>query len=228
MNVEEKIKECSYNLKQINHFNPDPYYVNYFLEAYIQSVINVYDGIFEEANRDFGLFISGKYTKEKFEKKAKEKNDQLALNFLSWFEENYENQHDSSYPNFIKKITCFFKENNHLPKINIKLVANQRYKDDVFQLIQVVLINEKIRSKEELKIEIKRQTPVFLEIINQKRKMKNEPKVSDNQIIASSFLEMKNHEDTEISYACEVYLPVMKRFLFETRNEIKRLTRWAE
>ena len=228
MSIEGKIKDCEYNLKQINHFNPDPYYVNHFLMDYIQSVIDVYDGIFEEANRDFGLFISGKCTKERFEKKATDKNDQSALNFLSWFKENYENQHNSSYPNFIKKIIYVFKENNYLPKINIKIVANQRYKDDVFQLIQVGLTNGKIRSKEELKIEIKRQTPVFLEIINQKRKKKNEPKVSDNQIIASSFLEMKNHEDAEISYACEVYLPVMKRFLDETRNEIKRLTRWAE
>ena len=85
MNIEEKIRDCEYNLKQINHFNPDPYYVNYFFEAYLQSVIDVYDKILEEANRDFGLFISGKSTKEKFEKKAKEKNDQKALKFLTWF-----------------------------------------------------------------------------------------------------------------------------------------------
>jgi hypothetical protein len=91
MSIGKKIKDCEYNLNQINHFNPDPHYVNYFLEAYIQSVIDVYDKIIEEANRDFGLFISGKCTKEKFEKKAVEKNDLLALNFLSWFKENYEN-----------------------------------------------------------------------------------------------------------------------------------------
>ena len=228
MSIEGKIKDCEYNLNQINHFNPDPYYVNYFLEAYLQSVMDVYDKNFEEANRDFGLFISGKCTKERFEKKAIEKNDQLALNFLSSFKENYEIKHDSSYPNFIKKITYFFKENNYLPKINIKMVANQRYKDDVFQLIQVELSNGKIRSKEELQIEIKRQTPAFLEIINQKRKKKNEPGVSENQIIASSFLELKNHEDIEISHACEVYFQVMKRFLDETRNEIKRFTGWVE
>ncbi len=113
MNIEGKIKDCEYNLKQINHFNPEPYYVNYFFKAYIKSVIDVYDGIFEEANRDFGLFISGKCTKEKFEVKSTEKNDQLALKFLSWFEENYENEHDNSYPDFIKKIICFYKKYNH-------------------------------------------------------------------------------------------------------------------
>ena len=226
MNVEEKIRDCEYYLKQINHFNPDPYYVDYFLRTYLQSVSDVYDEIFKEANRDFGLFISGKCTKEKFEEKAKEKNDQLALKFLSWFKKIYENEHHSSYPNFIKKINCFFKENNFLPKIIIKIRANQKYKDDVFQLIQVGLTKGKIKSNQELQIEIKRQTPTFLEIINQKRKSKNEPKVSDNQIIATTFLEMENYEDIEIVYACEVYLPVLKRFLDESRNEIKKLTTW--
>jgi hypothetical protein len=228
MNIEGKIKNCEYNLKQISHFNPDPHYVNYFLEGYIQSVISVYDGIFEEANQDFGLFISGKCTKEEFEKKSVEKGDNLALKFLSWFKENYENEHSNSYPNFIKEVIYFFKEHNHLPKITIKIQADQRYKDDVFQLIRVGLANGKIRSKEELKIEIKRQMPVFLEVINQKRKIKNEPKVSENQIIASTFLEMKDFQDMEIPYACEIYLPVLKRFLDETRNEIKRLTSWVE
>ena len=228
MNIEEKIKNCEYNLKQISHFNPDPYYVDYFFKAYLQSVIDVYDEILEEANRDFGLFISGKPTKEKFEKKAIEKNDQLALRFLSWFKENYENEHNNTYPKFIRKVASFFKKYNYLPKIIIKILANQGYKEDVVQSVQVGLTNGKIRSKQELQIEIKRQTPVFLEIINQKRKSNNEPKVLENQIIASAYLEMKDYEDIEISYACEVYLPVLKRFLDESSNEIKKLVRWVE
>jgi len=227
MNIEGKIKDCEYNLKQINHFNPDPYYVDYFFKAYLQSVIDVYDEILEEANRDFGLFIPGKCTKEKFERKATDKNDQLALKFLSWFKDNYENEHNSSYPSFIKKIICFFKMYNHLPKITIKIQANQRYKDDVFQSIQVGLTKGKIRSKQELQIEIKRQMPVFLEIINQKRNRQNEPKVAEDQIIASAFLKIKNH-DVEISHACKIYLSVMKRFLDESRNEIKKFTRWVD
>jgi len=70
MNVEGKIKDCEYNLKQIKHFDPDPYYINYFFKEYLQSVMNVYDEILEEADRDFGLFVSGKCTKKKFEKKS--------------------------------------------------------------------------------------------------------------------------------------------------------------
>jgi hypothetical protein len=228
MNVEGKIKDCEYNLKQIKYYDPDPFYVNYFFKAYLQSVMNVYAEILEEANRDFGLFITGECTKEKFEIKAKKKNDKQALEFLSWFKENYEVEHSIPYPSFIKKIIYFFKEYNHLPEISIKIRANQRYKADVFQTIQVGFTKGKLKSKEELQIEVKRQKPLFLEIINQKRKKKNEPKVSENQIIASAYLEMKNLEDIEISHACEIYLPVMKRFLDESRNEIKRLTRRIE
>jgi len=227
MNAEGKIKNCEDNLKQINHFNPDPYYVDYFFKEYLQSVIDVYDCIFEEADRDFGLFVSGKCTKEEFERKARDKNDQLALKFLSWFKRNYENEHNSSNPGFIKKICHFFRKYNYLPKISIKMLVNQRYKDDVFQSIKVGLTKGKIRSKEELQIEIKRQIPIFLEKINQKRNIKNEPKVAEKQIIASAFLEIKNQE-VEISHACEIYLSVLKRFLDESRKEIKRLTRWDD
>jgi len=225
MNFEEKIRDCKYNLKQINHYNPDPYYVGYFFEAYLKSAIEICNKIFEEANRDFGLFVFGECTIEKFERKALEKNDQSALRFLSWFKENFEKEHANPYPNFIQSTMNFFKEHGHVSNITVKIRANQRYKDDVSQPIQVGLTNGKIRSKEELQIEITRQTPIFLEIINLKRKNNNEPNVSENQIIASAFLERKNHEDMEIAYSCEIYLPVLKRLLDESMNEIKRLVR---
>ena len=227
MFVEEKLKDCRYNLKQIIHFNPDPYYVDYFFRMYIQSVSDFYDEIFEEANRDFGLFVSGKCTKEKFEKKAVKKDDVLALRFLSWFKENYEKEHSRTYPKFIKEIICFLNEYHFLPKIIVKMKPDQIYEDDVFQLIKVGLTKGKIKSKEDLEIEIKRQTPVYLELINQKRKKKNDPKLSKNQINVSAYLEMKNYENIEISHACEVYLPVMTRILEKSRDEIKQLVSWT-
>ena len=84
---------------------------------------------------------------------------------------------------------------------------------------------KKLRSKEELDIEIKRQLPVFLEIINHKRREKNEPKVENNQIIASTFLDIEDHENIEIVYASEIYISVMKRLVKEARMKIKDLTR---
>jgi hypothetical protein len=228
MNLEAKLKDCKFNLDQINHFNPEPYFVRHFLKEYLKSIIESYEVIFEEANRDFGLFVSGKCTKEKFVGKASEKNDQFALKFISWFDSNYKKEHQTAYPKFIKDVISYFKENNSIPKITIKLVPKQRYEFDPVQEIKVELKGEKFRSKEELQFQIKRQIPLFLELINKKRKEGNEPRVYESQVTVSAFLMLENYEDVEISYACEIYLPVLNRIIEESVLKIQQLTQWSE
>ena len=43
MNIEETIKNCEINLKQIKQYDPDPYYVNYFFNEYINSVNDTFN-----------------------------------------------------------------------------------------------------------------------------------------------------------------------------------------
>jgi hypothetical protein len=191
MNIEKTIKDCEIYLKQIKQYDPDPYYVNYFFNEYINSVNDIFNGIFEEGNRNFGLFISEKISQKKFDRKAKIKNDQNAMKFSEWYLIRYNQEHENSYPNFIKKICQFKNKFDKLPKIKIMIRASDRYEDDINQQIKVNLSNEKLCSKEELEIEVKRQLPIFLETINRKRSENNEPKVRENQVIASAFLEIE-------------------------------------
>ena len=224
MNIEKTIKNCEIYLKQIKQYNPDPYYVNYFFNEYINSVNDTFDGIFEEGNRDFGLFISEKISQKKFHEKAKMKSDQNAIKFSEWYSIKYNQEHENPYPNFIRKICQFKNKFEKLPKIKIMIRASDIYKDDTCQQIKVNLSHEKLRSKEELKIEIKRQLPIFLEIINHKRSKNNEPKVREKQVIASAFLDIEECKDIEITYAAEIYIQVMKRLVEESRKKIKELT----
>lgn len=223
MSVEEKLKDCQDNLKQIQYFNPNPFYVNFFLKSYLKSVNHVYDGIFEEANTDFGLFLNEICNKKNFQRKAIDKNDSLALEFCSWFDKYYKNEHEKTYPDFISQILDFFDKNGSLPKISIKILANQKYRNDIIQQIQPDLIKGKLRSKESLEIEIKRNIPLFLNLINQKRKNNNEPKVSESNVIVSSFLDLESYDQIEIPYACEIYLHVLKRIVKESREKIKKV-----
>ncbi len=227
MNVEEVIKNCEMYLKQINQYDPDPYYVNYFFAKFIDSVNDAFDIIFEEVNRDFGLFISGKISQKKIYEKAKIKNDQNAIKFSKWYLMKFIEEHENPYPNAIKKICQLKKKSGKLPEIKIMIRASDRYKDDINQQIKVSLSNEKLRSKKELDIEIKRQLPIFLEIINHKRSKKNEAKVEENHAIASGFMDIEEHENIEITYASEIYIPVMKRLVEESRKKIKELTAWS-
>ena len=224
MNIEKTIKDCEIYLKQIKQYDPDPYYVDYFFNEYINSVNDIFNGIFEEGNRDFGLFISEKISQKKFDGKAKIKNDQYAMKFSEWYSIRYNQEHENSYPNFIKKICQFKNKFDKLPKIKIMIRASDRYEDDINQQIKVNLSHEKLCSKEELEIEVKRQLPIFLETINRKRSENNEPKVRENQVIASAFLEIEEYKDIEIVYAAEIYIPVIKRLVEESRKKIKELT----
>ena len=225
MNIEEAIKNCEIHLKQIRQYDPDPYYVNYFFNEYIISIDNIINGIFEEANKDFGLFILKNISEQKFYEKAKQKNDKNALKFLEWFSIKYIEEHKNPYPDFMRKIYQFKNKFKKLPEIKIMIRASDIYKDDINQQIKVNLNNGKLRSKDELNIEIKRQLPIFLEIINYKRNKKNEPKVRKNQIIATACLDIEDYKDIEIIYASKIYIPVMKRLIDKSRKKIKELTR---
>ena len=226
MDSNEKIEECESILKQIIHFEPDPYYVNYFFNSFLCSVNKVYTGIFEEASRDFGLFISEKYTRGAFLEKAKEKYDLKAVDFISWYDKKYVEEHNNPYPDFIKKCCKLIDEHKKLPKIKVMIRAKERYSEDHNQEILVFLKNEKLRSIEELQIEIKRQMLVFLEMINYKRS-NSEPRINEKQITVSTFLDIKeNGEEIEIVYAIKIYISMIKRFLIDIRKKIKELTEW--
>ena len=46
-------------------------------------------------------------------------------------------------------------------------------------------------------------------------------------MVASAFLDIEDHKDIEIAYVSEIYIPVMKRMVEESRNKIKELTTWS-
>ena len=226
MNIEEEIKKCEIYSKQIKQYDPDPFYVNYFFNKYINSINNIINGIFEEANIDFGLFIKEKISQKEFHEIANMKKDVNALKFSEWFSIKYKKEHENPYPNSMNKICQFKNENESLPKIKIMIRAIERYKNDFNQEIKINLRNGKIISKEQLDIEIKRQTPIFLETINAKRKEKDEPKVTNKKIISSAFVNLEKDKDVEIMYLCQIYTPVIKRLIDESRDKIKELTSW--
>lgn len=225
MNIEKAIEKCEISLKQIKQYDPDPFYVNYFFNQYVISTNNIIEGIFEEADKDFGLFISENISEKTFFEKAKLKNDENAIKFSEWYLQKYNEEHKYAYPNFIDKIRYFQNKFKKLPEIKIMIRTKDRYKDDINQQIKINLSNDKLRSKKELEIEIKRQLPIFLQIINHKRNEKNEPKVEGNQVTASAFLNIGNGEDFEVGYAAEIYIPVMKRLVKEARKKIKELVK---
>lgn len=225
MKIEDIIKECEFNLNQIKHFDPEPFYVNHFFSLFLKSINQMYDAIFAEANNDFGLFVSGEVNKEKFLEKAQEKKDQKAIDFVKWFDDKISTEHKNAYPKFMKDTIEFQKKFKKLPKIKMMIRAKDRYSEDPNQEISVSMTNGKLMSKEELKIETKRNLPVFLEMINNKRTSKKEPRVNEKQVVVSSFLQIDQNE-CETVYLSETYIPVVRRIYADALRKIQEMTRW--
>ena len=226
MSIEKIIDDCKIYQKQIKQYDPDPFYVNHFFSKFIDSVNMVMENIFDEANRDFGLFITEKISQGRFLKKAQEKNDAKAIKFSEWYIDKINQEHKSRFPKAIKKICELKNKQNTLPEIKIMIRAQDRYENDINQQIKVGLNNEKLRSKEELQIEINRQLPVFLQVINHKRTENNEPSVNQNQITTSAFIDIEDIFEIEVAYVAEIYIPVLIRLVEESRKKIKKLTTW--
>ena len=123
------------------------------------------------------------------------------------------------------KIRQFKNKNQTLPQIKIMIRVTDRCKDDFNQEIKIKLKNGKIISREELDIEMKIQTPRFLEIINAKRQKEEEPRVKGNKIVTSAFLDIEK-SNVEIMYVSQIYISVIRRLVDESRDKIKELTEW--
>ena len=220
-NIEQEFENCRIAIKQMKQYEPDPYYINYFLYTYINSINKIFNGIFEEAAIDFGLFVSGKITQQIFEEKNQVKNDIKINKFLDWYKLQQKRVDKKSSSKFIKEIIRL-NQNKKILKIKIMIKAKQRFLDDIFQEIKIILRNGKLISKDELRLEISKQSPRFLEIINVKRKENREPIVKKNQIIANTFVEIEG-KNFEIIYYSEMYLKTITKIVQDSRNKIKEL-----
>lgn len=225
MKIEEEIENCEIYLKRIKQYDPEPFYVDYFLNKYIISIKRIKNQIFDEASIDFGLFVSENVTEQKFFEKAKLKEDKNAIKFSEWFVQKYIEKHKNPNPNIMRKICLFEEKFKRLPEIKIMIRASNRYKDDIKQEIRVSLRQMKLRIREELDIEIKRQSSAFLEIINNKRNKNNEPKIKRNQIIASACMDIEEFQNCEISYISEIYIETVKQLVDDSREKIRELTK---
>ena len=221
MRIEEAIEECESCLRRIRQYDPEPFYVKYFLGQYVASAGRAIDGIFEEADRDFGLFVPGRISKEAFSEKAAAKGDPKAMEFSRWFGEAYERERQSPYRGFMAGV-C---DSGNLPGIRIMLRARERRRGDINSRISVPLSGEKFRFPDGLEAEIRRQMPVFLEVINHKRRQNNEPGVGEDGVVASAFADVDGREGPEIAYAVQAHIESTRRLAGESREKIKELAR---
>lgn len=227
MDLDERLEECRFYVNQINYFDPDPFYVRKLFIDFLGQSCNIVNGIFKEADRDFGLFMKDKHSPANFRKKATEKKDEKALEFHQWFNERYDQEHKMPYLKFILKAKKYLDDTNELPCPIVKLRTKERYHNDPCHPIPIQFENDRL-SKDSLKVSMYRYGRFFIDRVNKKRKEQMEPTISPNEVAASCFLPLEadcNEEQYfEIGLASKLYISTLRDLVAESRSKIKSLT----
>ncbi|NIP62606.1 MAG: hypothetical protein GWN01_03095 [Nitrosopumilaceae archaeon] len=221
MDLNAIFEECKFNVEQMKYYDPDPFYVHRFLIGFLNLVDRIIEEILVEANRDFGLFLKDRITLEKFEERAKQKEETMAINFAKWFKNNYEEEHCLPYPKLINQARKFLKNHDTLPFPTIKLISKSRYDEDPSHPIPVRLKDGKIISKEDLDLSVNRYSKFFLNLINSKRINNGEPTVAKNDVIPAAFLTI-DRQEFEIAFSCQLYLSTLRDLISDSKTKIRK------
>ena len=111
------------------------------------------------------------------------------------------------------------------------MVATDTYRDDpVYEMDMTGLtVGGRLRSRAELDAQVRRRTPVFLEMVNHKRRRYGEPATRAGRVAASAFAVLCGggargpYTTMSIPHAAEVYVNTVKRMRAESALRIRQL-----
>lgn len=246
MNSDEAIKECAACAMQIRRYDPDPHYTGYYFGRYLVAAGAAVDGIFAEADADFGLFAGGRITQEAFAASLKH-GDTGAAEFLEWYENKHSEWHSGLYPRMMNSVRKTVNSGRGI-RIEIMIRAADRYKDDpVYHIGMNMTIDGRLRSKPELDVAVRRHAPIFAEVVNHKRRLRNEPLADVRRVAASAFAVVADadaHEQAassitataapagtlaphqmvmELAYSTKVYTQLLRRIVEESRLKMRSI-----
>lgn len=223
MDVDESLKDCKASLLNIEKFNPEPFYVNKFFLEFLSSAINVIESVISEADRDFGLFIKGKAGFDKFREKASDKNDQNALEFIRWYESRLEKENQFPNAKFVWSCMTIFENNAMIPSSDIFLKPRDMTTGDICYPLNTKLRDGRIIDKEELRKSIEYNIPLFVQIINEKRKLNSNPRILKNNVCVCALIDFDGRY-FEVIECCKIYLTILDEIIDEAREKIRELT----
>ena len=239
------VQRCAEHAGYIGLHDPDPHYTGHCFAEYLRAADAAVDGIFVAAGADFGLSLGRPATRDSFAQGIRH-GDILASEFLKWYDDQYQHQwHSGTYPHMMMMARDMARATGQAPEIRIMIRAEDRYRDDpIYDIDTTGLVsNGRLCSRDGLLARVRYMTPIFLELVNHKRRQKGEPRVSGKGVVASAFavIHAGGHAGKpcapppppspqssppvlmELAYAAEVYVQVIQRMRSESASYIRGL-----
>lgn len=239
--------QCSVYARLLRLHDPDPYYVGHLFSMYLRAADAAINDIFAGADTDFGLFARGRpMTRDSFaahlirrrqlrrQRQGGSGHDALATEFLRWYDGQYDGQWHhppGSYPHLMRIARDAARTSPRLPDVRITMVATDMYRDDpVYEMDMAGLtVGGRLRSRAELDAQVRRRTPVFLEMVNHKRRRYGEPATRAGRVAASASAALCGggargpYATMNIPRAAEVYVSTIKRMRAESALRMREV-----
>ncbi|MCE2498886.1 MAG: hypothetical protein J4F28_07890 [Nitrosopumilaceae archaeon] len=229
----DAVQECRMRARQIRLHNPDPYYTGHHFEQYLRAANAAVDGIFHTAGIDFGLLpCMGKpATRDSFEAAIRERGrrDALASEFLEWYDAQHSGPwHSAVYTRAVGAARRTVRTHGRAPGVRIMISASDGYADDPSYEVDTAGLTSRgrLRSRDELSVEVRRRLPAFLDMVNDKRRRSGEPAASAKDVGAFCFAVVRHGGKThavDMARAADVYVQALQRMISESEARIRDL-----
>lgn len=231
----DAMQECRMRARQIRLHDPDPYYAGHHFGQYLRAANAAVDGIFHTAGTDFGLLsCMGKYAaRGSFEAaiRARGGRDAAASEFLGWFDAQDSGPwHSAAYTRVVGAARRMVRTHGRAPEVRVMISISDGYADDPSYEVDTAGLTSRggrLRSRDELSVEVRRRLPAFLDMVNDKRRRSGEPAASAGDVGASCFAVVRHDggrtHTAEMARAADVYVQTLQRMISESEARIRDL-----
>lgn len=230
----DAVRECLMRARQIRLHDPDPYYAGHHFEQYLRAANAAVDGIFRTAGTDFGLLpCMGKHAaRDSFEAaiRARGERDASASEFLEWYDAQDSGPwHSAVYTRAVGAARRMVRIRGRAPGVRVMIGVSDGYADDPSYEVDTAGLTSRggrLRSRDELSVEVRRRLPAFLEMVNDKRRRSGEPGASAGKVVAFCFAVVRHGGETHavgMARAADVYVQTLQRMISESEARIRVL-----
>ena len=230
----DAMQECRMRARQIRLHNPDPYYAGRHFEQYLRAANAAVDGIFHTAGIDFGLLPcrGTPAARDSFEAAIRGRGgrDASASEFLEWFDARHSGTwHSAVYTRAVGAARRMVRAHGRAPGVRILIGVSDGYADDPSYEVDTagLTYRGRLRSRDELSVEVRRRLPAFLDLANDTRRRSGEPAVSAKDVGAFCFAVVRHEggetNTVEMAREADVYVQALQRMISESEARIRDL-----
>lgn len=227
MTAKSKFEEAKICLNEIETEKEDLKKLRTWISSFFEKISSIYQHSMEEINQKSKLGLDGVWGYKKFRQKAKQTQNQIALQFLEWYDKEWEFHQEIEVPKIIRKIR---NEDHHKKDLKLEIQAYQYPADrrDFERPIRMML--EKTGGKQfdslsEVNEAMEFSTEWHIKEWNKKREELGFPLIQkQDDLVSKLVILFPEYKLVQSVTTCKIVYLIMKDYVTKFQNFKKQLS----